>query len=51
MQFKNLRDSDRFWYENVYPPGVIKAIKSTTFGDIIKRNTGVTNIKVDTFRV
>ena len=50
MQFKNLRDGDRFWYENVYPAAVIKEIKSTTFGDVIRRNTGARYINVDTFK-
>jgi peroxidase len=50
MQFKNLRDGDRFWYENVYPAAVIQEIKSTTLGDIIKRNTGARFINVDTFK-
>jgi peroxidase len=50
IQFKVLRDGDRFWYENVYPSTVIKEIKSTTFGDVMRRNTGARWFNVDTFK-
>ncbi len=38
-QFRNLRDGDRFWYEHVMPPDVIKEIKNTTLADLIMRNS------------
>lgn len=39
IQFKAIRDGDRFWYEYAYPPEVVSEIKSTTITDIILRNT------------
>lgn len=46
FQFKKIRNGDRFWYENIYPDYIVKEIKATTFGDVIKRNTGVKFLNV-----
>ena len=37
--FRNLRDGDRFWFEEMYPQKVIEEIKRTTLSDIRRRNT------------
>ena len=39
--FRNLRDGDRFWYEGAYPYSIVQKIKSTTFTDLIRRNTRI----------
>lgn len=49
QQFENLRDGDRFYYENVFNPEEIAAIESTTFSDIIRRNTDTTSIQDNAF--
>ena len=49
--FRNLRDGDRFWYESAYPPSVVNEIKSTTFSQIIERNTGITGLPRDMFHL
>ena len=36
--FRNLRDADKFWYENKFPKSIIAEIDATQLGDIIKRN-------------
>jgi peroxidase len=43
MQFKKIRDGDRFWYENSYPEEIVKEIKNTSFADVLKRNAGIRN--------
>lgn len=40
-QFLDLRDGDRFWYENVYYGELLAEIKSTKLSDVIKRNTSI----------
>ncbi len=50
LQFRNIRNADRLWYQNVYPLNVVKQIKATSFSDIIQRNTGVKNIGREAFR-
>lgn len=42
-QFTRLRDGDRFYFENtdIYPDAFIREIRSTTFADVILRNTGL----------
>ena len=49
QQFENLRDGDRFYYENVFSPEEITAIESTTLSDIISRNTDTTIIQDNAF--
>jgi hypothetical protein len=50
-QFEKLRDGDFYFYLNdPYLPGDIRnQIKNTTFSDVIKRNTALTNIKANAF--
>ncbi len=50
FQFKKIRNSDRLWYENVYPDAIVKEIKATSFSDVIKRNTGVKYLNVGSFK-
>lgn len=40
-QFIRLRDGDRFWYQNVFPPDEAAALATTRLADIIVRNTSV----------
>jgi len=48
-QFSRLRDGDRYWYQNVLPAGTVAEVQRTSLADIIKRNTGVTNLQGDVF--
>jgi peroxidase len=50
MQFENLRDGDRLWYENQgFDPATLAAINNTTLSDIIERNTDTTVMQDDAF--
>ena len=49
QQFENLRDGDRFYYENVFSSEEIAAIESTSLSDIITRNTDTTIIQDNAF--
>ncbi|BAY84583.1 putative heme peroxidase [Calothrix parasitica NIES-267] len=49
QQFENLRDGDRFYYENVFSSEEIAVIESTTLSDIIRRNTDTTIIQDNAF--
>ncbi len=52
MQFKALRDGDRYWYEAIFSPLEIADLESTTLADIIRRNTSIgTEISDDVFQV
>lgn len=52
-QFERVRDGDRFWYEN--DPSLSEAevneIKKTTLADVIMRNTTITGLQDNVFRV
>lgn len=50
-QFEELRDGDRFWYENdpAFTPEEVAMLKSTTLSQIIKRNTSIVRIQDDVF--
>jgi hypothetical protein len=50
FQFQKIRNGDRFWYEAAYPQSVVREIKATSFGDIIKRNSGVTTVHQNVFK-
>jgi peroxidase len=56
-QFEKLRDADRFWFERSTKDGgfftesEIAEIKQTTYADIIKLNTEVTNVPNNAFLV
>ena len=49
--FKKLRDGDGFWYEHAYPQSVMAEIDSTTFSDIILRNTGIGTLERNAFKL
>lgn len=42
-QFTELRDGDRFWYENVLSSNELDFIDRVTLADIIRRNTNIGN--------
>lgn len=50
-QFKKVRNADRLWYENVMAayPGLLREIKNTSLGDVIKRNSRVANVHSQSF--
>jgi hypothetical protein len=48
-QFTRTRDGDRFWYQNSLSPNEMDAIKNIHLSDIVKANSGVTNIQADAF--
>lgn len=48
-QFQRLRDGDRFWYERVLTGADLRLVQKTTLADVIKRNTGLTNLQDDVF--
>jgi hypothetical protein len=48
-QFTRLRDGDRFWYENVFSGRQLDQIRNTTLADIIRRDSGTTNLQEDVF--
>jgi hypothetical protein len=50
-QFKKIRNADRLWYENAMAPypGLLREIKNTSLGDVIKRNTRVINVNSQSF--
>lgn len=48
--FSNVRNGDRFWYENAYSSEIIGEIKATSFGEIIRRNSAGSNIPDNVFR-
>lgn len=52
-QFTRLRDGDRFWYSNdpSFSSADIFALESTSLGDIIRRNSEMTNIPDQVFTV
>ena len=50
-QFKKIRNADKLWYENVMAPfpGLLKEIKNTSLGDLIKRNSRVSKVESESF--
>lgn len=49
-QFMRTRAGDRFWFQNLrLPPMVDQALRKTKLVDVIRRNTGITNIQNDVF--
>lgn len=50
-QFARLRDGDRFWYQDVYSGGELRSIERTTLADVLQRNTELTNLQRDVFRM
>ncbi len=51
MQFENLRDGDRLFFENRFAdnPELLAEIKDTSFADILERNTGIDHLYRDAF--
>jgi hypothetical protein len=52
-QFTRLRDGDRFWYANddEFTTEEIAELEATRLSDIISRNTGMSNVPADVFKV
>jgi len=52
-QFERLRDGDRFWFENdlALSDKEIAGIRRTKLSDVIKRNTNISKMPEDVFRV
>ena len=51
-QFTRLRDGDRFWYQNgQFEDEWLAYIEASTLSDIIMRNTGITGLQANVFRV
>jgi len=48
-QFIDLRDGDRFYYENTFSASEIAIIEQTSFSDIIRRNTDTSIIQDNAF--
>jgi|CXWL01.1.fsa_nt_gi RHS repeat-associated protein len=49
-QFTRTRNADRFWYENSqFTASELVQIRSTTFADLLARNTGLTNLPTNVF--
>lgn len=48
-QFERLRDGDRFWYQRIFTGRALERIESTSLGDIIARNTSITNLQENVF--
>jgi len=48
-QFTRLRDGDRYWFQNVLPAAVARDVQGTSLADIVRRNTGLTNLQADVF--
>lgn len=50
QQFQNLRDGDRFWYENQgFDPATLRQIESTTLSSVILDNTTTEHMQADAF--
>jgi peroxidase len=52
-QFVRLRDGDRFWYETdpAFTAEEVLSLQNTRLSDIIRRNTGLTNLQDNVFFV
>ena len=48
-QFTRLRDGDRYWYQNVLPADAVRRVQGTTLADVVRRNTGITNLQPGVF--
>jgi Ca2+-binding RTX toxin-like protein len=49
MQFENLRDGDRFYFENQLDARTVNQIEHTTLADIIERDTDTQHMQDDAF--
>jgi len=51
-QFSDLRDGDRFWYENILNNSELREVQSTRLSDSIRANTMIGNeLQQDVFYV
>lgn len=49
-QFQNLRDGDRFWYQNQgFDPATMREIESMTLSSVILKNTDTQHMQADAF--
>ncbi|HZZ72927.1 MAG TPA: peroxidase family protein, partial [Pirellulales bacterium] len=48
-QFQRLRDGDRFFYLNQFHGAELTALQNTTLADIIRRDSGTTNVQDNVF--
>ena len=48
-QFARLRDGDRFWYQRTFSSTQRTALEHTTLAEVIRRNTGLTNLQSKVF--
>jgi hypothetical protein len=48
-QFMRLRDGDRFWFERTASGAALDRLEHTTLADVIRRNTGLTNLQDNVF--
>lgn len=49
-QFRDLRDGDRFWYQNQgFDPATLREIETTTLSSVILRNTDTRHMQFDAF--
>jgi hypothetical protein len=48
-QFYRLRAGDRYWYQRDFSGTDLYALQNTTLADIIRRNSGITNLQSDVF--
>ena len=49
-QFQDLRDGDRFWYQNQgFDPATLREIESTTLSSLILKNTDTQHMQSDVF--
>lgn len=48
-QFARLRAGDRFWYQNAFTGSERRELERTSLADVIRRNTGVTNLQDNVF--
>lgn len=50
-QFKRIRSSDKFWYQRRLPKELADCVSQTCLSDIIKRNTGLTCVQKNVFKL
>jgi hypothetical protein len=48
-QFERIRDGDRYWYELTFTRAEQEWLNQQTFADIIRRNSGISNIQDQVF--
>ena len=46
-QVRDVRDADRFWYQNILTPEQIQEVESYKLSDVIINNTGLRPSEVD----